>query len=109
MTATSRHIEISLFSYQQQLESKLNCRSDWQDKCFYIARGHCTLVDQYELERDRRSDVTSNVTGNDASVKVYDTLDDAQSATVAVEAEAMYAGSSPFRDCRSRDDRRTLR
>jgi hypothetical protein len=64
-----------------------------------------TLVHQYKLESDSHSDVT----GNDASVKVNDTLDGDQAATMVVKAEAMCAGSCLLRDCRSDDGRRTLR
>ena len=74
----------------------------------YGAREDRTLVDQDELESDNRSDLTSNVTRNDVSVKVNDTLDDAQAATMVVKADEMCAGSCLFRDCRSRDDRPTL-
>src|SRR6202035_421349 len=56
-----------------------------------------------ELKSDSRSDVTSN----DGSVKVNDTQDGAQAATMVFEARC--AGSCLLRDCRSCDDRRILR
>src|ERR1700678_1590866 len=71
------------------------------------ASGHDTFVDQYESERGRCSDVTSNVTSNDVSVKVNDTQDGAQSATMVLAAKC--AGSCLLRDCRSCDGRRTFR
>ena len=69
----------------------------------YIAGGLPTLVDPYEWEGNSRSDVTSH----DASVKVNDTLDGAQAATMVLEARR--AGSCLLRGCRSCDGRRTLR
>ena len=99
ITATRRRIGISLFSYWQQLER--GARSSWRlaRQVLYIARGHRTFVDQYELESDSRSDVTSN----DASVKVNDTIDGAQTATMVFDAEAECIGSCVSRDCRSCD------
>ena len=79
----------------------------------YLAREHRTLVDQDELENDSRTDITSNVTRNDVSVKVSDTLDGAQAATMVVEAEAeaeaTCAGGCLLRDCRGCDGGSTLR
>jgi hypothetical protein len=45
-----------------------------------VAAGRRALVEQYEAENDGRSDVTSH----DASVKVNDTLDGAQAATMVL-------------------------
>jgi small-conductance mechanosensitive channel len=53
----------------------------------YLARGHSTLVDRYELENDSRSDVTSN----DASVKVNDTLNGAQAERWSLKQGAQVA------------------
>ena len=101
VTAVMRRVGISFFSYQQQLEPESEHPDGWPHKCFTYPLD--SFVDQYELERDSRSDVTSN----DASVKVNDTLDGAQAATVALAAR--HAGSCLLRNCRSGDGRRTLR
>jgi len=94
-------IGISLFPYQQQLERGRDrprvgktsaLRSRWTP---YFRR-------PVWLESDSRSDVTSD----DASVNVNDTLDGAQTATMVLEAR--HVDSCLLRDYRSCDGRRTL-
>src|ERR1700685_83370 len=106
MSAMRRRIGTSLFSYHSNLNVREIVPGGWQGKCF---RSHWRsyFVDQFELESDNRSDVTSNVTSNDVSVKVNDTLDGAQAATMVLEAGC--AGSCLLRGRRRRDGRRTLR